>query len=299
MLKEKRFLYEDNEQVRKQQNYYVAKDNSLITHSRYSLTLSQQRLLLLLISKITPYDDVENEYRIKIKDIIDVCEYDKSSGSYYKLIKKDLLQLRNSAIWIETDSGLETMGWLIKAKLIEPRKGTKEYQEVAFKFDDGLEPYLFQLKAFYTQYSLDNVLTLSHKYSLRLYEYLMAYANLMYVVVPLDDLKVRLDAGRYEKYSHFKEKVINPAVEDINTNTNIYVRYDELKTKQKITSIAFYIWGVNEESKDMKIDDMRIIAGTKANIERRLIRKMKQKIDKDKIIKANGEITSQTSLFDD
>lgn len=296
--KEKRLLYEKNEEVRKQQSYWVVKRNDLITHSRYSLTLSQQRLLLFLISKIAPYDDIENEYRVKIKDIIDVCEYDKTSGVYYKLIKRDLLVLRNSAIWMETARGLETIGWLSKAILLKPQKGT-EYQEICFKFDSGLEPYLFQLKSFYTQYNLENIITLSHKYSLRLYEYLMSYANLMYVIVSVDDLKLRLDAQNYSKYNHFKERILKPSIDDINAKTNIYIEFDELKTGKAITKIAFYIWGVNQDSKDFSIEDMRIRAGIKANVDRRIIKDKKQKLDKEKMIKANGEITAQLSLFED
>lgn len=308
--KEKRLLYEKNEEVRKQQSYWVVKRNDLITHSRYSLTLSQQRLLLFLISKIAPYDDIENEYRVRIKDIIDVCEYDKTSGTYYKLIKRDLLVLRNSAIWMETARGLETIGWLSKAILIKPAT-EKDYQEIVFKFDSGLEPYLFQLKSFYTQYNLENIITLSHKYSLRLYEYLMSYANLMYVIVSVDDLKMRLDAvsvddlkmrlnaQSYSKYNHFKERILKPSVDEINKKTNLYIEYDELKTGKAVKKIAFYIWGVNEDSKDYTIEDMRIRAGVKADVNRRVIKDKKQKIDKENYIKVNGEITAQLSLFED
>lgn len=296
--KEKRLLYEKSEEVRKQQSYWVVKRNDLITHSRYSLTLSQQRLLLFLISKIAPYDDIENEYRVRIKDIIDVCEYEKTSGTYYKLIKRDLLVLRNSAIWMETAQGLETIGWLAKAKLIKPAT-EKDYQEIVFKFDSGVEPYLFQLKSFYTQYNLENIITLSHKYSLRLYEYLMSYANLMYVIVSVDDLKMRLDAQSYTKYNHFKERILKPSVDDINQKTNLYIEYDELKTGKAVKKIAFYIWGVNEDSKDYTIEDMRIRAGVKADVNRRVIKDKKQKIDKENYIKVNGEITAQLSLFED
>lgn len=298
--KRKRLLYEESEETVKQQNYWVVKSNDLITHSRYTLTLSQHRLLLFLISKIKPYDIVSDTYNVAIKDIIKVCEYDNSKdGKYYTIIKKDLLKLRNSAIWIETARGLETMGWLSKAIITKPKKNTGEYQEIIFKFDEGLRDYLFDLKKLYTQYNLEDILLLSHKYSLRLYEYLMTYANIMYVIADIEDLKIRLDAESYSKYNHFKERVLKPAIEDINNNTKLYIRYDEIKTGRTYTHIAFYIWGINEDSKDNTIDDMRIISGTKANIERRINKKKAQKINKDKAIKANGEITAQTSMFDE
>ena len=300
-LKEKRLIFEENEEIRKQQNYWIAKKNDLITHSRYSLTLSQQRLLLFLISKIKPFDIIQDNYSVKIKDIIDVCEYNTSdSGNYYTVIKKDLLILRNSAVWIETERGLETMGWLSKIIFKKPPKG-KEYQEVIFRFDDGLEPYLFQLQELYTQYNLENILLLSHKYSIRLYEYLVSYGYKMFVKVPIDDLRIRLDAQSYTRFDNFERRIIIPAIEDINDHTNIFVRYDKLRIDKgsAYSHIAFYIWGVNEDSKDYKLDDMRIIAGTKANIERREIKRKKRQIDKQKAIEAEGKITAQTSLFED
>ena len=244
---------------------------------------------------------VQDEYSVRIKDIIEVCEYNKKSGTYYKQIKEDFLALRNSAIWIETERGEETMGWLVKARVENPKKKeVNEYQKVIFKFDEGLGTYLFDLQKFYTQYSLEDVLLLSHKYSLRLCEYLLSYANLMYVIVPIEELKIRIDAISYNRFDNFERRILKPAIEDINEHTKITVEYDKIrKGGNAYTHIAFYIWGINEDSIDYTINDMRIIAGTKANIERRKIKKEKQKIDKEKIIKANGEITAQTSMFSD
>lgn len=297
--KEKRLLHEKDTEIIKQQNYWIVKHNDLITHSRYTLTLSQHRLLLFLISKIKPNDIIDDEYRANIKDIINICEYYKHSGTYYKQVKDDLLALRNSAIWIETERGLETMGWLSKARFTNPKKGTKDYQEVIFKFDEGLDTYLFDLQKFYTQYNLEDILLLSHKYSLRLYEYLMSYANLMYAIIPIEELKIRIDADSYSRFDNFERRILKPAIEDISTHTKITVVYDKLRKQgSAYTHIAFYIWGVNEDSKDMTLDDMRIIAGTMANIQRRINRQRKRIIDKEKAIKTSGEVTAQISMFD-
>lgn len=294
----KRFLFEKDEETVKEQNYFVAKRNDLIRNSRYTLTLSQNRLLLFLISKIKPYDGIENYYKVAIKDIIKVCEYDvKEGGKYYTTIKRDLLKLRNSAVWVETNRGIETMGWLRKAIFLKPaHKG--EYTEVLFSFDEGLDKYLFELREYYTQYNLEEVILLKHKYSIRLFEYLMSYANIMYCVVPLDELKDRLDAKSYNNYTNFTKKILVPAVEDINEHTKMYIQYDELKTGRTYTHIAFYIWGINPDAKDLKIDDMRVMAGTMANVYRRLVKEAKKQIDKKKLVPAEGTITGQINMLD-
>jgi len=295
--KKKRLLFEDDAEITKQQNYIIAKRNDLIRNSRYTLTLSQNRLLLFLISKIKPYDGIESSYKVKIKDIIKVCEYYDKSGQYYGLIKKDLLKLRNSAVWVETSRGIETMGWLKKAVFLKPiNKG--DYTEVLFSFDEGLDHYLFELREYYTQFNLEEVLLLTHKYSIRLFEYLMSYANMMYCVVSIDELKERLDAKTYTNHANFKKRILLPAIEDINLHTKMYVEYDELKEGRTFSKIAFYIWNINPDSKDNTIEDMRILAGTKANVNKRLMKKAKIQIDKEKIISGEGTVSGQLDILD-
>lgn len=296
--REKRFLFEKDTETVKEQSYFVVKRNDLIRNSRYTLTLSQNRLLLFLISKIKPYDGIENYYKVAIKDIIKVCEYDTTKGGkYYTTIKNDLLKLRNSAVWVETNRGLETMGWLRKAVFLKPAK-KGEYTELLFAFDEGLDNYLFELREYYTQYNLEDVLQLTHKYSIRLYEYLMSYANIMYCIVSLDELKDRLDAKKYENYTNFTKRILIPAIEDINKHTKMYIQYDELKEGRVYTKIAFYIWGINPDAKDLKLDDMRVMAGTMANVYKRIVKKAKQQLDKKKIIPAEGIISGQLDMME-
>ncbi len=295
--KKKRLLLEKDNETVKEQSYYVVKRNDLIRNSRYTLTLSQNRLLLFLISKIKPYDGIEKAYKVAIKDIIKVCEYYDKSGQYYTLIKKDLLKLRNSAIWVETARGIETMGWLNKAVFLKPlKKG--EYTEVLYSFDEGLENYLFELREYYTQYNLEEVLLLTHKYSIWLFEYLMSYANMMYCVVSIEELKERLDAKSYANYTNFSKRIIIPAIEDINAHTKLYIAYDEIKTGRTFTHIAFYIWGINPDAKNSTIEDMRILAGTQANIHRRLTKEAKKQIHKKKIVPADGTISGQMDILE-
>ncbi|HIG0362333.1 TPA: replication initiation protein, partial [Clostridium sporogenes] len=47
--------------------------------------------------------------------------------------------------------------------------------------------------------------------------------------------------NKYPKYANLKQKVIKVSINEINTNTDLLIDYEELKESRKITSIKFYI----------------------------------------------------------
>ena len=228
----------EEKELIKSRSYFVVKDNRLITHSRYSLSLQQQKLLLYFISRIKPLDEAYTEYIFDIKEFLDICGYSRG-GSYYQNIKKDIKEL-GKPLWIELENGSEELFWWIRRANINPRSG-----KIVIGFDYSVSHYLFGLKEKYTQYSLYNVLCLSHKYAIRLYEYLMVYKQRGTVTVDISELRKRVDAEQstYDKLSNLKNKIIKPSIEDINKYTDIYVDYDFLKPagSREYTQIQFTI----------------------------------------------------------
>lgn len=224
----------EKDKVSKERGYFVAKDNRLITHSRYSLTTQQHRLLLYMISKIKPNDIGDEEYTIRTKDIVDVCGYTQNSGYYYQSIKKDIQKISAVSCWVETDPGREKLfRWIDTAELDHGRA------EFKIKFHSTVIPYLFELRRNYTQYSLYNMMCLSGKYSIRLYEYLLSMQYKETIEVSISELKKRIDAEQYTKISHFKERVLEPAILDINAYTELNMEYEYKKTGRTITHIVF------------------------------------------------------------
>lgn len=299
-----------DKQLTKERSYIIAKGNDLITKSRFSLTLQQQKILLYFISQIKPTDEEGTMYTLSIKDFAKVCGYVEDSGYYYQTIKQDIVAMRNAPArgkenWIQQEDGSEILfSWIDRAK-IDRKKGT-----VQISFHSSVSQYLFDLKKRYTQYSLYNVLCLSHKYSIRLYEYLMAekYKS-QEIIISLADLKYRIDAEGYDKFSHFRQRVLEPAVLDINDYTDLLVEYAFKKTGRAVTHIVF---SVNEKStRDLvmtqKLRDSQIRPEARAN--KRIIKKKieekwaelekeDEEFEQEEAIRAEGSVTSQMS-FDD
>ena len=57
--------------------------------------------------------------------------------------------------------------------------------------------------------------------------------------VSIDELKKRIDAEKYTKISHFKDRVLEPAIEEIDNMTDLEVEYNYIKTGRQITHIVF------------------------------------------------------------
>lgn len=223
-----------SEQESKERSFLVVKDTQLITKSRYSLTLQQQKILLYFISRIKPDDEDNTMYELSIKDFAKICGYVEDSGFYYQTIKADIKELHDKSSWIEMENGKEVLfSWIDRAE-IDKGKGT-----IRVSFHYTVAPYLFELRERYTKYSLSNILCLTHKYSIRLYEYLCAVRYKGDFKISVDELKKRLDAETYVKYSHFKDRVLNPSVYDIVQYTDMNISYETEKTGKAVTHIIF------------------------------------------------------------
>lgn len=282
-----------DELISKDRNYYVVKANQLITKSRYSLSAQQQKILLYLISRIKPDDDTNTVYDFSIKDFAKVCGYDVSSGYYYPLIKDDIKKLRDASSWIEIEKDREVLfSWLNTVEL------NKNSGEIRISFHSTVAPYLFQLREKYTQYNLYQVLSLSHKYSIRLFEFLLSMRYKEIFEIDVETLKKHIDAEKYEKISHFKDRILIPAIDEINDYTELNIEYAFKKTGKKITHIVFkyieeneFSFVVSKEFRDRKLDPERRKEQKKMKKERDERRK-----NREAAIKAEGSITAQMTL---
>ncbi len=78
-------------------NKTVTKANDLIQKSRFNLSLQQQKIVLYLISQVTPFDEDFKLYEFSIAEFCRVCGIDDNNGKIYQakefIACKVLLQL--------------------------------------------------------------------------------------------------------------------------------------------------------------------------------------------------------------
>lgn len=232
----------------------VVKSNELIQKSRFSLTVQQQRIILYLISKIEYGDEDFKEYEFNIREFCRVCGLYDESGKYYPELKRQVKAIRDKSMWIEIAEGEEILlSWLDGAHI------SRNSGKITVRLNKDMKPYLLQLRENFTKYEIANVLCMRSKYSIRLYELVKSlhFQELeTYVkVFTVEELRKRLDAETYPRFCNFNQRVLKPAVQEINSYTDKEVSYELIKPGKMVESIAMTVTTKDAEDR-MKARDM-------------------------------------------
>ena len=228
---------QDIQEARERQ---VRKANQLIQQSHFNLSTQQQKIIIYLISKINPYDKEFKEYTFDIRDFCEICGIDVKSGGNYSELKEQIKKIADKSSWIEFNDDEESLVRWIEKPRIKKNSGI-----IKIRLDEDLKPYLLQLKANYTQYDIIYTLSFKSKYSIRLYELIKSvhYNELdeYEITYTIKDLRRLLGAENYTKYSHFKDRVLETALSEINSYSDKIVMYKTKRQGRSITHITLYI----------------------------------------------------------
>lgn len=224
----------------------VSKSNKLI-NGRYNLGLNEQKIILTMISLIDINDNEFNKVTFTIREITDLL--DIPINNLYRDIGKIIRNLRKNDIYID-ERDENGIGKVIETSFVTTAIYDNKHGLLSLEFSDTLRPYLLELKGFFTSYRLENALSLSSKYSIRIYEKLKCNEFKKSFIWSIENLKkdLILNQKSYNLYSNLKQKIILIAMNDINKKTDIKVTFEEIKTGRKITAIKFYI----KENKNFK-----------------------------------------------
>jgi len=221
-------------------NKTVTKANELIQKSQFNLSLQQQKIVLYLISQITPHDDEFKLYEFSIQEFCRVCGIDETNGKNYQDLKDAIKEIRDKSIWITLDTGRETTIAWIEKPYIDPGSGI-----IQIRLDKDMKPFLLQLKQNFTSYELLWTLHFKSKYTIRLYELVKSihYHDLepYEKVYALEELKKLLNAETYKTYQTFKERVLKRAVSEINRYSDQNLTYEAIKSGRSVAKIRFIV----------------------------------------------------------
>lgn len=231
----------------------VTKSNELIEAS-YRLTTNEQRIVLMLAARVGPEDEEFKRYRIEVGEFIEMLGL-KRTGVHNDI--QDIIKnLMKKTFGIKKQESVLYMPWLASAEYFIGQG----YMEL--EFSPKLKPYFLQLKERFTTYRLHNVMQLRSVYSVRIYELLKQYKLIGSRMFELDNLKfiLGIDKNEYEKYGHFKAKVLKVAQKELEGKTDIAFDFEEIKDGRKVAKLNFIIRngpGQEEfpESEEVATDD--------------------------------------------
>lgn len=246
------------------------KSNDLI-NGKYKSTLATNKIMAIALSKIQNINDRPVAY-LDTDDLRNAFpNYSKTSGSFYDKLKNVSDELLDLKIIVEdyNTNSFKNMNLI----------GVVSYfdGELTIQFEPNATEYLLNINKHYTLLNLSYLLSFSNNYSFRLYEMLRskAYGNqdlnndINYsITYNLSELKLDLGLVDYQsilkefkkknidydyivnnvaktkKYSEFREfkrKVLDIAIQEINTYTDLFVTYSPIRTGKggKTTGVIF------------------------------------------------------------
>jgi len=241
----------------------VVKDNALINAS-YNLDLVEQRLILLAIVAAR-----ETNQGINANDALTIHanQYMKQFGvernAAYEALKKacdDLFERQFSYQFVNNNGKVE----YARSRWVSEVRYVPDDAVVRLIFAPAVVPLITRLEQQFTSYELEQVAGLNSRYAVRLYELLMQFKDTGKRTVEMEDFRNQMGVGvnEYRRMDVWKRAVLDRAVDQINENTNIKVRYRPVKSGAKITGYTFTftakkpVTPATQEGRDENTPDM-------------------------------------------
>lgn len=233
-------------------NTYITKANVMSVWPN-NLGNVEYKIFLFILSCIKKDDEelpaILIDYRVLFK-ILDI----ESSFHDRTRVEQCLNTLASKVFYVKDKSHYQVMSIFqrIAIKYVDDHS-------ILFEINPYFAPYLIKLRNNFTRYRLNKIIPFSSVYSIKLYDLLCAYSYRSAVVIPFEDLRVRLnlkntiekkEIDKFKKFSEFNRNVLKPCIEEINTKTNLQVSIEKIEDpidRRRVASIRFKI----EETEDV------------------------------------------------
>ncbi|CAI8931852.1 replication initiation protein [Pseudomonas sp. IT-P4] len=214
----------------------VTQSNKLVEAS-HTLTLNEKRLVLCAASLIDPRKPLPKDGYLTVRADtfaevfgIDVKHaYAALDDAATRLFNRDIRRYVKGKL-------VERMRWVFHVKYREGQGC------VELGFSPTVLPHLTMLNKEFTSYQLKQIGSLSSFYSVRLYELMSQFLKLKQRECTLTQVREMLDLG--EKYPNVKDLrrwVIDPALAELNKNTDLAVTAEPRRQGRKIVGFSFTI----------------------------------------------------------
>lgn len=180
----------------------------------------------------------DNVYQVNVRDyskIFDIC-----TTNIYRDLKLAANELEGAGFHLVDDNGnLTRYNWFASIKYID------KFGIVEFQVSKKLKEIFLEMKEKKKKriiYDIKYPINLTHIYSKRMYYYLKSFEDTKWRIDNLEVLRTKMDCPiSYNKYSLFKQKVLDVAYKEINENTDIKFEYTPIKNKNKVVRLEFTI----------------------------------------------------------
>jgi plasmid replication initiation protein len=220
----------------------VVKDNRLIQAS-YTLGLVEQRLILLAIVGARGLSEPITADSLLTVHADDYAQHFKvERHTAYSVLAAAVETLFNRRATVEVyDARRDTMRPMV-VRWVTAMQYEEQLGCITLRFGAEVIPLITRLEQQFTSYELQQVAGLKSAYAIRLYELLMqwkAVGKTPWFELALFRRQLGLVDGEYKLMHQFKQRVLDVALTQINTQTDIVVSYTQHKNGRVITGFSF------------------------------------------------------------
>jgi plasmid replication initiation protein len=211
----------------------VYKNKKLNNANFGTYNLNDYQVFLQLISQIGKVDingtyqqpqDLEREHILTAKEFSQ--QFGVDLDSCYRVLKNAGKKLMESSITLEEPDLFRTQQINICSKVTYLHKEGS----IKVKFTDDIMPYLAQVRSKFVLYNLKEVANFGSLYSTRLYELIQEFKDTGYIIKSVAQLREVFAVGKkFPDYNNFKRKTFAHAVDEINAQYEMNLRFEELK----------------------------------------------------------------------
>ena len=223
-------------------NELVVKDNALINAS-YNLETAEQRLMLLAIMNARETGQgITADSKLEIHASDYAKHFNVSTDAAYKVMKEAVNNLFERKFSYVAEYKKTGKTGVVRSRWVSRIFYVDSLAILEITFAPDVVPLVTRLEEHFTSYQLKQVSNLTSKYAIRLYELLIAWREVGKTPqIELSEFrqKIGVENGEYERMHHFKARVLEPAIKQINEHTDITASYEQHKRGRTISGFSF------------------------------------------------------------
>ena len=235
------------------ENELVVKSNSLVEAS-YSLSVAEFRLLQMVFSEISKYDDsngfmLNHEFRVHAKDYATVFGVDMNTA--YEALHNATNRLFHRYFSYERIYAKPDKIEIVNSRWVQKVAYSKENGNISMQLTSDVIDMVGKLKNCFTKYKIKQISNLTSIYALRLYELIIQWSSTKKTpIFEISEFREKLGVavGEYSRMFDFKKYVLDLAVKQINEHTDIQVSYEQHKNGRSIYGFSFNFVSVEQKS---------------------------------------------------
>ncbi|MCK8495863.1 MULTISPECIES: replication initiation protein [Spirosoma] len=209
-----------------------------LTSAQYEMSEVQKNIFYMVQSQLGADDAPDKQYTLRVRDIMGL----KGNTNMYTSLREATKTMMQKILTIKLKDGYLQVA-PFSSVLYNTKEGT-----LSIRIDPSLRPYLFNLKTRFTTFGHTEALTLSGKYTKRIYEMLSQWKHMKLMKITVRELKTRLalydpetDQEQYPSWDGFRRRVLLQAIEEINEKTDLHVKMYPEREGRKVAILKWTI----------------------------------------------------------